>query len=117
MTGLETARTANRSGAGTVVQNEFIRVVFQDGFPQDVGINGCRVEDVLLLAADRIGEYQAGALSCEENEQALQGIHLALRALEERHRRREEQGVLNTLGRHETVRTEDWHDDFSATGA
>jgi len=103
--------------AGEVVEREFVRVVFQSGFPKDVGINGCRVEDVIQLAADRLDEYQEGPLGCEENEQAIQGLKFAIRALEDRRRSRAEQGVLNTMSRHETVRTEDFHYDFSATGA
>src|SRR5580658_9303950 len=112
-----TTRMPSRNGAGEVVEKEFIRIVFQSGLPKDVGINGCRVEDVLTLAFDRIEQYQNGPLACEENERALYGLKFAMRALEERIRRRQEQGVLNTMVRHETVRTEDSHDDFSATGA
>ena len=112
-----TTRMPSRNGSGEVVEKEFIRVVFQSGLPKDVGINGCRVEDVLQLALDRLEEYQNGPLACEENEQAMQGLAFSIRALEERIRRRQEQGVLNTMARHETVRTEDWHEDFSATGA
>jgi hypothetical protein len=110
-------RLPSRHGSGELVEKEFIRVVFQSGFPKDVGINGCRLEDVLQLAAERLQEYQAGSLACEENEQALLSINTAIQSLQDRVRRRKEQGVLNTMARHETVRTEDWHDDFSATGA
>ena len=112
-----TTRMPSRTGAGEVVEKEFLRVVFQSGLPKDVGINGCRVEDVIQLAVERLQEYQDGPLGCLENEQALQGLAFAARSLEERKRRREEQGVLNTMARHETLRTEDWHEDFSATGA
>ena len=110
-------RPSSRFAAGEVVEKEFVRVVFQSGFPKDVGINGCRVEDVVQLAMERLDEYQDGPLGCEENEQAIQGLKFALRALEDRRRSRADQGVLNTMSRHETVRTEDFHYDFSATGA
>jgi len=110
-------RVPHPHGAGEVVEREFIRVVFQSGFPRDVGINGCRIEDVVQLAIERIEAYQAGPLACEENQQALRGLASAKRALAERLQRRQEQGVLNTMAQHETDRTEDWHDDFSATGA
>jgi hypothetical protein len=112
-----TTRMPSRTGAGEVVEKEFIRVVFQNGLPRDVGINGCRVEDLLKLTMERIEEYQEGPLACRENEQALQGLRYSLRALEARIKAREEQGVLNTMARHDTVRTEDWQEDFSATGA
>lgn len=117
MAQLTTNRTSSRTGVGEVVEKEFLRVVFQTGFPKEVGVNGCRVEDVIRLAAERLESYQSGPLACAENEEALAGLHAALLALDERIKRRQEQGVLNTMYRHETVRTEDLDEDFSATGA
>lgn len=105
------------TGAGHVVERKFIRVVFQNGFPKDVGINGCRVEDVIDVALERLERYQEGPLACEENEAALRHLRMSREALELRRIRRQEQGVLNTASRHQTVRTEDDHDDFSATGS
>lgn len=103
--------------AGEVVEKPFLRVVFQSGFPKQVGINGCRVEDVISLAMERIERYQDGPLACQENEEALAGLRAAHEALLARVRRREEQGVLNTMGQHVVIRTEDRIDDFSATGS
>jgi hypothetical protein len=117
MAQLITNRTSNRTGLGEVVEREFIRVVFQSGFPKEVGINGCRVEDVMLLAVERLQNYQDGPLACSENEEALAHLNAALRSLQERLQRRQEQGVLNTMARHEVFRTEDLDEDFSATGA
>ncbi len=102
---------------GEIMENDFIRVVFQKGFPSQVGVNGCRVEHVLDIAAARIEEYQQGPLACAENEDALQHILAAKRALNDRIDRRQEQGVLNTMSPHQYARTEDEVDDFSATGA
>jgi hypothetical protein len=102
---------------GNVVEKNFIRVVFQSGFPQEVGINGCRIEDVLSLAVERLEEYQRGPLACPENQDALDGLYAAIGSLEDRLKRRREQGVLNTMSKHETFRTEDLDHDFSATGA
>jgi hypothetical protein len=102
---------------GEVVEKKFIRVVFQNGFPQEVGINGCRIEDVIQLAIEKLEEYQRGSLACAENEDALHALHLANRSLSDRFQRRKEQGVLNTMSRHQTIRTEDLEHDFSATGA
>ncbi|HEY0866984.1 MAG TPA: hypothetical protein VGE01_06390, partial [Fimbriimonas sp.] len=93
------------------------RVVFQKGFPRDVGINGVRVEDVIQVAIDRLQTYQRGALACAENEQAIASLRHAVAALEARARRRQEQGVFHTFEPHEYVRTEDECDDFSATGS
>ena len=99
-------------GAGKVYERKFMRVVFQEGFPQEVGINGCRVDDVIELAVDKLEDYQRGPLACEENDLALKSLRTALRAIRSRTRRREEQGVLNTMTRHIYVRTEDEHEDF-----
>jgi hypothetical protein len=104
-------------GLGEVFERPFIKVVYQNGFPRDVGVNGCRVEDVILAALDRLQQYQDGPLACEENRAAIQFLSAARQALDDRIHRRQEQGVLNTFIRHETVRTEDEDHDFSATGA
>jgi hypothetical protein len=112
-----TVQQINSRGFGEVVERPFVRIVFQNGFPKDVGVNGCRVEDVIAVAIDRITEYQAGPLACEENATALRHLKASYQALEDRIRHRQEQGVLNTLYRHETIRTEDQDHDFSATGA
>lgn len=107
----------DNTGAGQVVEHPFIRVIFQNGFPKEVGINGCRVENVIDVALERLERYQTGPLACEENAAAIRHLQKAREDLELRMRRRQEQGVLNTLSQHETVRTEDEDDDFSATGS
>lgn len=106
-----------RRGLGEVFERPFIRVVYQKGFPQDVGVNGCRVEDVILAAIDRLRHYQEGPLACEENDCAIRFLSAARQSLEDRIARRQEQGVLNTYICHEAIRTEDEEQDFSATGA
>lgn len=102
---------------GEVVKTQFIEVTFQKGFPSQVGINGCRVEDVLALALTRLDDYQRGPLACIENEEAIRHVMSAIEALHQRIRRRQEQGVLNTMSPHQYSRTEDEEQDFSATGA
>lgn len=104
-------------GGGQIFERPFIRVVFQSGLPNEVGVNGCRVENVIEVAMDRLEQYQSGPLACAENAEAIRSLRHALRTLEMRIRRRQEQGVLNTMTRHDTIRTEDEEDDFSATGA
>ena len=108
---------APTKAAGERVEKPFIAITWQKGLPDVAGVNGCRVDDVLALAADKIKVYQSGALACEENAEALRAIEVALGALEDRRRYRTEQGVLNTMKAHETIRTEDTDEDFSATGA
>ncbi|RYG43682.1 hypothetical protein EON79_16540 [bacterium] len=101
--------------SGELVERPHIRVVFQRGFVPEVGINGCRVEDVIALAIDRLEKYQQGPLACAENEGALKALQVANSTLESRVQRRREQGVFNTSTPHS--RTEDKFEDFSATGA
>ena len=104
-------------GGGQVFERPYIRVVFQSGLPREAGVNGCRVEDVLDVALDRLEQYQNGALACLENEEAIRSIRHAIEALDLRLQRRREQGVINTMTQHDANRTEDEDDDFSATGA
>ena len=102
---------------GAAIDRPYIHVEFQSGLPQVVGVNGCRVEDVIDVAIQRLQEYESGPLACIENEDAIVALRDARRALELRRLRRSEQGVLNTMYQHETHRTEDQEQDFSATGA
>jgi hypothetical protein len=104
-------------GTGEIVELPYIRVVFQCGLPKDAGLNGCRIEDVIDVALFKLNQYQSGPLSCEENAEAMRYLKLAKQSLAHRIQRRQEQGVFNTMVRHETVRTEDEDHDFSATGA
>lgn len=109
--------TPDMAGAGQVVERPFIRVVFQNGFPREVGINGCRVENVIDIALERLLRYQEGPLACDENASAIRHLQQAREDLDLRMRRRQEQGVINTMSQHHTVRTEDEDEDFSATGS
>lgn len=107
----------NSTKGGQIVERPHIWVEFQSGLPSEVGINGCRVEDVIDVAIERLEQYQNGSLPCSENEQAVVALQAAKRALQARLRHRREQAVLNTMSRHEPIRTEDEEHDFSATGA
>jgi hypothetical protein len=104
-------------GTGEVVELPFIRVVFQCGLPKDAGLNGCRVEDVIDVSLFKLNQFQNGPLACEENAEAIRYLKLAKQSLAQRLQRRQVQGVLNTMSRHEPTRTEDMEEDFSATGA
>jgi len=102
---------------GLRVSRPFVEIVFQRGLPQETGVNGCRVEDVIDVAIEQLQRYQQGPLQCTENAEAIEFLQASRRALDARKRRRLEQGVLNTMSAHYVVRTEDEHEDFSATGA
>jgi hypothetical protein len=108
---------APASAGGELVERPFLQLRWQKGLPTEAGVNGCRVEDVLSVAADKLRSYQYGPLACAENEDALNALEAAVAALEARRRRRQQQGVLNTMAAHQTERTEDLDQDFSATGA
>ncbi len=97
-------------------RNEFISIRFQNGLPPEVGINGVRAEDVIDVLVAKLEHYQSGELACQENEEALASLRIARDALVRRRQRRQMQGVFNTHSPH-VDRTEDLHDEFSATGS
>ena len=90
-------------GSDAVIEKPFIRVTFQHGHPNEVGINGCRVEDLIDVAVERLLEFQGRDLRCEENAEALEHLHLAREAMVRRRLRRLEQGVLNTQRTHRST--------------
>lgn len=101
-------------------QNEFIQIKFQSGPIHDVGINGCRIEDVIDLLTDKLSKFQSGELACHENEMAIKHLALARQALVQRRKLRQQQGVFDTHEPHNSLfdyRTEDVDANFSATGA
>ena len=90
-------------GSEALIVRPFIHIVFQHGHPNEVGINGCRIEDVIDVAVDRLLDFQGRNLACEENAEALEHLYLAREAMTKRKRRREEQNVLNTQKAHEAI--------------
>lgn len=103
--------------ADWLIENEFVRIVFQHGLPPEVGINGVRVDDVMDIVIGRLERYQRGPLACAENAEALRAMLVAKDAMARRRQRRQTQGVFQTYGAHITERSEDLEADFSATGA
>ncbi len=81
-------------GSEAKIDTKHIQITFQHGHPSDVGINGCRVEDVIDVLVDKLLNFQGRELACEENATALYHLDLAREALLLRRRRREQQGVL-----------------------
>jgi hypothetical protein len=62
---------------------------FQSGPYKDVGeVDGVFVEDLLVIVRDRLRQYQAGPFPDKNNERALEGIAIALGALNDRTRDR-----------------------------
>ena len=87
-------------GSEAVIDTDYIKIVFQHGHPQEVGVNGCRLEDVLDLITNKLLDFQGRELACEENATALYHLDLAREALLLRRRRREHQGVLGKTKKH-----------------
>lgn len=89
-------------GSEAVVEKDFIKIIFQHGNPNEVGVNGCGIEDVINVLVDRLLDFQGRDLACEENAQALYHLEMARESLLLRRKRREEQGVLGTREPHKS---------------
>ncbi len=96
-------RFRSLDGSDGLVSKPFIHIEFQRGAVPEVGINGCRIEDVIEVIQDRLLDHQGRDLACEENAEALFHLEMAKEALVLRQRRREHQGVLNTPAQHEAA--------------
>jgi len=90
-------------GSEATVETPFIRITFQHGSPEQHGINGCRIEDVIDIIAEKILDFQGRDLACDENAEALYHLDLAREALLLRRRRREMQGLIGTSKRHRST--------------
>lgn len=90
--------------AGGVVNGTGFVITWQNGplgSPDDPDRrepNGAFVEDVIAAALQRIEHYQNTQFACEENEDAIDYLNLALKRLEDRTSRRV---ADNTEGTHE----------------
>ena len=58
--------------------------------------NGAFVETIIAAARDRLEFYQRSRFACQENQDAIEYLTLALRALNERTAKREERDVEGT---------------------
>lgn len=96
-------RWRSMDGSDGIVCQPFIHILFQRGPAPEVGVNGCRLEDVLEVLTQRLLDHQGRELACEENATALFHLEAAREALLLRRRRREEQGLLNTTGKHHSI--------------
>lgn len=63
-------------------------LIFQNGNPNEVGINGITMESLLAVAGDRLMRLQTGQFACTDNQEALVHIALALGALKRRTEKR-----------------------------
>jgi hypothetical protein len=94
---------AHLDGTKSLVVSPYFQIKFQAGDVETVGVNGCRLEDVINAVIDHLEQFEARDLSCDENRLALGHLELAVQALIERRRRREAQGVLGKRERHDSA--------------
>jgi len=89
-------------GSESIVCQPFIHVLFQRGSTKQVGVNGCRIEDLIEVASVKLEDHQSRGLACDENTTALKHLALAKNALLLRRNRREKQGVLDSKKAHQS---------------
>jgi hypothetical protein len=73
-----------------------VRISFQNGPINDVGVNGLTQEVLLAICADRLRAFQAGPYACRENALALTKIEEAQHWLHHRTLARMARGVEGT---------------------
>ena len=86
----------NPEATKPVFGEPLIRIKFQLGPIQEVGINGCSIEDVIDVLAARLAGFQRGPFRCRENALAITSLEQARLWLTERTRKRQSQGVEGT---------------------
>jgi hypothetical protein len=87
-------------GSGAIVNKPHIHIEFQRGNPDDVGMNGCTMEDVLEVVIQKLLDFQGRKLACRENAVALWHLSCAQEAMATRARARAAQGVRGTSEPH-----------------
>lgn len=87
-----------------IPENEFITIKpehnvvtfkIQDGPIKDVGHNGCQVDDMINVAHSIIAVFDS-KFPCDENKDALDGLMVAMAALDARRVDREARNVEGT---------------------
>lgn len=73
-------------------RNVVTEVAFQNG-PVSESVNGCQLEDLLVICRHRLHSFQNGKFPCEENDVAIQHLTKALESLDARTAERQTRGV------------------------
>lgn len=73
-----------------------LKIEFQNGPINEVGVNGVQNEDLLAIIIDRMQGFQSGKFACRENEIALTHLQDAMHWLLHRTRERVARGVEGT---------------------
>jgi hypothetical protein len=71
----------------------YANIKFQKGSVKESDINGCYIEDLLIIVQDRLECFQNGDFPCLENELALSCVSQALNWLNYRTKERQKRGV------------------------
>ena len=71
----------------------YVKINFQKGPINEVGVNGVTQEALLAVVIDRLRSFQAGPFACPENADALAHATEALNALKSRTKARMARGV------------------------
>jgi len=89
--------TANNPDADSSTKDETsLKVLFQNGPINEVGVNGVTQEVLLAIVADRLRSFQDGPYKCKENACALTHIEEAMHWLQQRTIARMRRGVEGT---------------------
>ncbi|MDA1636475.1 hypothetical protein PDK11_27160 [Bacillus cereus] len=80
--------------------SKYINIKFQEGPIQDNEVNGAQIEDVIDTLVDRLQGFQKGGYPCRENALAITKLEEARLWLNERTRKRQEQGVEGKYEKH-----------------
>ena len=78
----------------------YVRIKFQAGPLQEVGVNGCSIEDVIDVLTTRLEGFQRGPFKCRENALAITKLEEAKLWLLYRTSKRQRQGVEGTNAPH-----------------
>ena len=78
----------------------YIDIMFQCGPIQDVGVNGCAIEDVIDVLVARLQGFQHGPFKCRENALAITKLEEAKLWLLHRTAQRQAQHVEGTNAPH-----------------
>lgn len=73
--------------------SDFIHIKLQKGPINEVGVNGCGVEDVIEWCIDTLRTWNDGPMRCRENSLAITSLEEAGNWLTRRHINRMRQGV------------------------
>lgn len=81
---------------GGKMEEDYINIKFQEGPVKERGVNGCQIEEVIDVLVVRLKNFQNGMFRCRENALTITKLEEAKLWLQERTRKRKEQGVEGT---------------------